>query len=88
MIAPALSISGPVTIGCLVILGIFVYPWLLARGARGIAAIAFGTIALTALYAYFGRATEPAALRYAMALLWALAPLLAALIAVRVQRPD
>jgi len=86
MMPMPLSISGPVTIACLVVLGIFVYPALLERGARGIAAIVVATLGLTALYAYFDRATAQAGARFGLALLWALAPVIAAVIAARVRR--
>jgi len=80
-----LAISGSVTIVLLVALGLFAYPALIERGRWGIAAIVAGTVALTALYAVFDRAAAPAA-RYALAFLWALAPVIAGVISVRVRR--
>jgi len=82
-----ISLSGPITLAFLVILGIFVYPSLLAprlRAARasGLAAallvVVIATALLAALYFRFDAATEPTLLRGAMALLWAVAPLIAA----------
>jgi len=46
------GISGPVTIVLIVILGVFVYPWLLAR-PRGLIIVAAATVALAALFVAF-----------------------------------
>src|SRR5262249_42830139 len=88
-----LSFTGPITLACIVILGIFVYPALLTpqlRGARRgllgpvVALVAAVTAALAALFFHFGSDTEPALLRGGLALLWAVAPLIAATVVLRV----
>jgi hypothetical protein len=80
------ALAGTVTIVALIALGIFVYPWLLARRG-GIAAIVFATIALALLFYQFDRGSgAPTALSAAFALLWALAPAITAVIVRRFTR--
>lgn len=79
-------VGGIVTLVLLVSLGIYAYPMLLKR-RWGWPAIAVLTIALAALFFGFDRAGgTPSAwwLSALLALLWALAPLIAALIVRRV----
>lgn len=52
LIAIPTALSGPITIGLIVILGVFVYPWLLAR-PRGPIIVAASTVALAALFVAF-----------------------------------
>ena len=82
-----LSLTGPITLACIVILGIFVYPSLLSRRLHArrpgqlapvVAVVAVVTVVLAALFFRFGADTEPTLLRGGMALLWAVAPLIAA----------
>jgi hypothetical protein len=80
------AFAGTVTIVALVALGIFVYPWLLARKG-GAAAIAVATVALALLFHQFDRASGASAMVSAgLALLWALAPAITAVIARRFTR--
>ncbi len=75
------AIAGAVTIAFIVILGVFVYPWLLAKRA-GVLAVVAATIALTLLYFVFQNEGEPLT-RFVFALLWALAPVVAGVIVSR-----
>lgn len=80
------ALAGTVTIVALVALGIFVYPWLLARRG-GAAATAIATLALALLFFQFDRASgAPTAVSAAFALLWALAPAITAVIVRRFSR--
>lgn len=80
-----LEIAGAVTVAALVGLGIFVYPWLLARrgGALVIAAV---TVALAYLYYRFDRGRSSDAVAALLGLLWALAPVVAGVITARINR--
>ena len=80
------ALAGGVTIAALVGLGIFIYPWLLGRkhGAGAIGAI---TVLLTFLFYTFDRSNDvPISTSAALALLWALAPVLAGVIVYRLGR--
>jgi hypothetical protein len=81
----SLGIAGSVTIAALVVLGIFVYPWLLAKRG-GLWLIGAVTIVLAVVFFYFdagrGTTTEVSAL---LGALWAIAPVIAALIARRLR---
>ncbi|HEU0203060.1 MAG TPA: hypothetical protein VFR86_21840 [Burkholderiaceae bacterium] len=81
----SLGLAGSVTITALVILGIFVYPWLLGKRA-GVWIIAAVTVLLGILFFYFdtgrGTSTEVSAL---LGALWAVAPVIAALIGRRLR---
>ena len=80
------ALAGTVTIVALVALGIFVYPWLLARRG-GAPAIAIATLALALLFFRFDRASgAPTAVSAGFALLWALAPAITAVIVRRFTR--
>ena len=85
-----LNVTGPITIACLVILGIFVYPLLLKRPpARGrgsaYVAVVIATSLLTVVFYQFARDTQPVLLRGALAFFWAVAPLIAASIVTRLR---
>jgi Ca2+/Na+ antiporter len=78
--------AGTVTIVALVGLGVFVYPWLLARKG-GIVAVAVATVLLALLFLQFDRDSgETSKLSAALAVLWALAPAIVGVIAHRLQR--
>ena len=80
------GISGPVTIGLIVILGVFVYPWLLAR-PRGLIIVAAATVALAALFVAFELGnTGFGSLRLLGAAALSLAPVLAGWIVARMQK--
>jgi hypothetical protein len=77
--------AGTVTIVALVGLGIFVYPWLLARKG-GIGAIGAVTVLLTFVFYAFDRSNNvPIATSAALAALWALAPVGVGFIVRRIQ---
>jgi hypothetical protein len=79
-------VGGIVTLVLLVALGIYVYPMLLKRRS-GKLIIGAGTVLLAGVFYLFDRGgfeAPPAWLSAALALLWALAPLIAALIVRRV----
>jgi hypothetical protein len=80
------AFSGTVTIAALVALGIFVYPWLLARRGGG-AIIVAATCVLALLFYRFDRGSGTApALSAIFALLWAIAPAVTALLVRRLTR--
>jgi len=78
----ALGTAGAVTIAAIVVLGIFVYPLLLGK-RHGNLAVAAGTVALTLLFYSFQSDGTPAS-RLIFAVIWALAPVLAAVITRRI----
>lgn len=78
--------AGTVTIVALIGLGIFIYPWLLARrgGAGAIGAV---TVLLSFLFYVFDRRNDvPIPVSALLALLWAVAPVVAGIIVYRLQR--
>lgn len=78
--------AGAVTIGLLVVLGVFVYPWLLKRRLGGLALVA-GTGVLTALFFWFDRGRGASGgVSALLALLWAAAPAITGVIVHRIQR--
>ncbi len=80
------ALAGSITVVAIVVLGIFIYPWLLKQkgGAGVVAAI---TVLLTFVFYTFDRANHvPIAVSAALALLWALAPVIAGTIVFRIQR--
>lgn len=80
------ALAGTVTIVALIALGIFVYPWLLARRG-GATAVVVATIALALLFYQFDRGSGAStASSAAFALLWALAPAITAVIVRRFTR--
>lgn len=79
------SISGPITIGLIVILGVFVYPWLLAR-PRGPIIVAASTAVLAAVFVAFEAGNAGfGSLRLLGAAALSLAPVLAGWIVARIQ---
>jgi hypothetical protein len=78
------AIAGAVTIAFIVVLGIFVYPLLLARRG-GVLLVAAATLALTVLYFLFQATGEPVTKAF-FAVLFALAPVLAGVIVSRIGR--
>ncbi len=80
------ALAGTLTVAALVGLGIFVYPWLLARRG-GAAVIAVATVALALLFYQFDRGSGAStAVSAGFALLWALAPAITAVIVRRFMR--
>ncbi|HTT11832.1 MAG TPA: hypothetical protein VMG60_13140 [Burkholderiaceae bacterium] len=74
------SIAGSVTIVLLVVLGIFVYPWLLRRRG-GALAMAASTVALAVLFYLFDQPSGvQAGTSRVLAAVWALLPVLAGLV--------
>ncbi|MFN9031647.1 MAG: hypothetical protein ACK5XM_15880, partial [Betaproteobacteria bacterium] len=77
--------AGTVTIVALIGLGIFIYPWLLARrgGAGAIGAV---TVLLSFLFYVFDRRNDvPIPVSALLALLWAVAPVAVGFIVRRIQ---
>ena len=86
LIAIPTALSGPITIVLIVLLGVFVYPWLLGR-RYGRTLIAISTLLLAALFMAFEAGTEAATVtRIVLAGLLGLAPAVASIIVVRLQR--
>lgn len=84
MLSIQTALAGVVTIVLLVSLGIFIYPWLLKR-KNGAAIIAAATVILFVLYFAFDRGYgTPAGRAAGFGLLWACAPIVAALIVHRI----
>ncbi len=80
------ALAGTITIVALVALGIFVYPWLLARRGGPVAVVA-ATAVLALLFHQFDRGSGAStALSAGFALLWALAPAITAVIVRRFTR--
>jgi hypothetical protein len=79
------AVSGAVTIALIVILGVFVYPMLLAR-PRGKLSVAIATVLLAALFYVFEYGSGSVWSRSAVAIAFALAPLLAGTLVHRLQR--
>lgn len=80
------AIAGVVTIGLLVGLGIFIYPWLLKRPA-GVTVIGALTVLLSFLFYTFDRSNDVSALvSAALGVLWACAPVVAGVIVWRIGR--
>lgn len=86
MVAIPTVLSGPITIALIVILGVFVYPWLLGH-RYGRALVAVSTLLLAALFMAFEAGTEPeTTTRIVLAGLIGLAPAVAGIIVARLQR--
>ncbi len=80
------GMAGTITIVLLVVLGIFVYPWLLKK-RRGGAVVAAATVLLALMFYSFDRGHGAAATTSALlGLLWAAAPAIAGVIVARIQR--
>ena len=86
LIAIPTALSGPITIALIVVLGIFVYPWLLGR-RHGRIVVSLATLLLAALFMAFEAGNEGAtATAIALAGLLGLAPVVAGAIVARLQR--
>jgi hypothetical protein len=86
LIAIPTALSGPITIALIVVLGIFVYPWLLGR-RHGRIVVSLATLLLAALFMAFEASDERAsATAIVLAGLIGLAPVLAGVIVARLQR--
>lgn len=80
----SVQVAGAITIALIVGLGIFVYPWLLAR-RYGPWVVGLMTILLGALFVGFqGSGSSTYSLAFAAG--WALGPVIAAIIVHRIQR--
>jgi glucan phosphoethanolaminetransferase (alkaline phosphatase superfamily) len=80
------GVAGTITIVLLVVLGIFVYPWLLKKRFGG-AVVAAATALLALMFYQFDRGHgASAATSAALGVLWAAAPAVAGLIVARIQR--
>ena len=77
----SLQTTGAITIALIVVLGIFVYPWLLSQ-RYGLWVVALVTVLLGALFAVFQGAGS-SAYSSILAASWALGPVLAAVIVRR-----
>lgn len=77
-------LAGSITIALTVVLGVFIYPWLLRR-RFGVLAVALVTVALSALFFVFAGNTSTLE-RAVTGVLCALAPLLAGVIVWRIQK--
>lgn len=81
-----LWLAGALTIAALIVFGVFVYPWLLARRGGGWAVAAI-TALLAALFYFFERPGAAAAgTSITLAIVWAALPVVAGLIVDRVRR--
>jgi hypothetical protein len=78
-------VSGAITIALIVVLGLFVYPMLLAR-PLGKQLVAIATVLLAALFYVFEYSSGSAFGRSVVAIVFALAPLLAGTLVHRLQR--
>ena len=81
-------VAGAITIALIVGLGIFVYPWLLAR-RHGLWVIAMMTLLLAAVFIAFelgSSASGSSLYSLALAAFWALGPVIAGVIVWRIQR--
>ena len=79
-----IEVAGAITIALIVVLGIFVYPWLLARSS-GPWIVGLMTIVLGALFVGFqGSGSTMVSLAFAAG--WALGPVIAGVIVRRIQR--
>ena len=78
------QVAGAITIALIVVLGIFVYPWLLAQ-PYGPWVVAVMTILLGALFVIF-QGSGSNAYSLALAAAWAFGPVTAGVIVFRIQR--
>ena len=79
----SVPVAGAITIGLIVGLGIFIYPWLLAqRYGRWI--VGLMTVVLGALFVVFQGASSAGSI--ALAAAWAFGPVIAGVIVWRIQR--
>ena len=78
------QVAGAITIALIVVLGIFVYPWLIAQ-RYGPWVVGVMTILLGALFVIF-QGSRSSAYSLALAAAWALGPVIAGVIVYRIQR--
>ncbi len=78
------EVTGAITIALIVVLGIFVYPWLLAQ-RNGPWVVGGMTIVFGALFVTF-QGSGSSAYSLALAAAWALSPVIAGVIVYRIQR--
>jgi len=78
-------VAGSITIALTVVLGVFVYPWLLQR-RFGAFVVALATVALSILFYVFTGSDYPPAQRAVSGVLCGLAPVLAGVIVWRIQK--
>jgi drug/metabolite transporter (DMT)-like permease len=80
------TLSGPITIALIVVLGIFAFPWLLGR-PHGRALVAIATLLVAALFMTFEAGNEEASVTgIVLAGLIGLAPAVAGIIVTRLRR--
>lgn len=80
-----LEVAGTVTVAALVGLGIFVYPWLLAKRGGALVVVLI-SIALAVAYFHFDRGRSSTAVAALLGLLWALLPVVAGIVTRRINR--
>jgi hypothetical protein len=85
MTSVPVPVAGSITIALFVVLGVFVYPWLLRR-RLGVLAVALATAALTVLFYVFTGSDYPTLERVVFGVLCGLAPVLAGVIVFRIQK--
>ena len=85
MISVPVPVAGSITLALFVVLGVFVYPWLL-RQRFGVLGVAVATVALAVLFYVFAGSDYPALQRTVFGVLCALAPVLAGVIVWRIQK--
>ena len=78
------EVTGAITIALIVVLGIFLYPWLLAQRS-GPWVVGVMTIVLGALFVFF-QGSGSSTYSQALAAAWALGPVMAGVIVYRIQR--
>ena len=78
------QVAGAITIALIVVLGIFVYPWLIAQ-RYGPWVVGVMTILLGALFVIF-QGSGSSTYSQALAAAWALGPVIAGVIVYRIQR--
>lgn len=80
----SVQVAGAITIALIVVLGIFVYPWLLAQ-RYGPWVVGLTTVLLGAVFISF-QGSGSSAYSVAFAAGWALGPVIAGVIVYRIQR--
>lgn len=79
------ALAGAITVAALVVLGIFVYPWLLSKRG-GAVWVALITVALATTYYVFGRDTTSETTAALLGVLWAILPVIAGVITSRINK--
>lgn len=78
-------VAGSITIALTVVLGVFVYPWLLQR-RLGVLVVALATVALSILFTVFTGSDYSPVQRAVSGVLCGLAPVVAGVIVWRIQK--